>query len=196
MRVQWRVATALAAVAAAATISVGMVSYRATDARLLEEVDRSLIRALGALETTIVEARDEQAVEVFVVQTIGPTGRITRQLGQPADRTRPRRREGRAPGRSPELRHDRAAGERCPAPQLRRDRRRHPGRSITGGERPRPGGSAAADDLGRGAGDRRGGGRRVADRTHRHGAVEAPDAGGDGRRAVWPARRRGPHRRP
>ena len=86
MSLQWRVAAALAAVAALATISVGMISYRATSDRLMEEVDRSIRQAM----VTIV--RDPQialasrgVLELFVVQTVGPNGRITGSnlAGQP-----------------------------------------------------------------------------------------------------------------
>ncbi|CAN5823590.1 MAG: ATP-binding protein [Ilumatobacteraceae bacterium] len=75
MSLQWRVATALAAVAAAATISVGMISYRATDNRLLEEVDDSLAQVLGTILTTRQVLGDgENVLDVFIVQTIDRSG--------------------------------------------------------------------------------------------------------------------------
>ncbi len=78
MSLQWRVATALAAVAAAATISVGMISYRATDARLLEEVDRSLQQALGTIVATPAVLRaPESGLEVYVVQIVNAAGVVT-----------------------------------------------------------------------------------------------------------------------
>ena len=49
MRLQWKIVIALAAVAAATTITVGALSYRATSGRLMQEVDRSLDQALGTI---------------------------------------------------------------------------------------------------------------------------------------------------
>ena len=49
MSLRWRIALALAAIAAATTLSVGVVSYRATSTRLLEEVDASLDQAWSAI---------------------------------------------------------------------------------------------------------------------------------------------------
>ena len=106
MSLQWRVATALAVVAAAATISVGMVSYRATDARLLEEVDRSLQRALGTIVATPAVLRaPESGLEVFVVQIVNAAGVVTARINVPP---------GPGPGGSgrqegAQLRHDRGA---------------------------------------------------------------------------------------
>jgi two-component system sensor histidine kinase MprB len=81
---QWRVATALAAVAAAATISVGMISYRATDARLLEEVDRSLVQALGTIEATVANDVDvvREELQVFIIQTVNTAGVVTGSIGK------------------------------------------------------------------------------------------------------------------
>ena len=50
MGLQWKIALALATVAAAATISVGMLSYRATSNRLMEEVDRALDDAMDEVQ--------------------------------------------------------------------------------------------------------------------------------------------------
>ena len=49
MSLRWRIALALAAIAAVTTLSVGVVSYRATSTRLLEEVDASLDQAWRAI---------------------------------------------------------------------------------------------------------------------------------------------------
>ncbi|MGH9271257.1 MAG: HAMP domain-containing protein, partial [Ilumatobacteraceae bacterium] len=86
MSLQWRVATALAAVAAAATISVGMISYRATDARLLEEVDNSLVQALGTIQSTLDddEPRLPDELQVFVIQIVNRRGAVVESTKSPA----------------------------------------------------------------------------------------------------------------
>jgi len=84
MSLQWRVATALAVVAAAATISVGMISYRATGGRLLEEVDRSLLQALGTIEaTSALVARSDGVPAVYVIQIFGSSGEVRRTSVNP-----------------------------------------------------------------------------------------------------------------
>ncbi|MGI9052965.1 MAG: ATP-binding protein [Ilumatobacteraceae bacterium] len=85
MSLQWRVATALAVVAAAATISVGMISYRATDARLLEEIDRSLVQRLGIIAATdSIESGIPDELEIFVIQVIDSAGTILQTNADPA----------------------------------------------------------------------------------------------------------------
>jgi two-component system, OmpR family, sensor histidine kinase MprB len=49
MSLRWRIAIALAVLAAATTITVGIIGYVTTRQRLVEEVDRSLEQAMGAL---------------------------------------------------------------------------------------------------------------------------------------------------
>ena len=76
MSLRWRIALALAAVAAATTISVGIVSYRATSTRLLEEVDRSLDQAWRTIQADPLPALDQRGLlDVYMVQTVGPGGR-------------------------------------------------------------------------------------------------------------------------
>ena len=53
MSLRWKVALALASLAAVATLAIGTVSYRSTRDRLLAEVDQSLFE----LERAIVEGR-------------------------------------------------------------------------------------------------------------------------------------------
>jgi hypothetical protein len=43
MSLRWKVALAVAAVAALTTLAVGVASYRSTRARLYDEIDRSLV---------------------------------------------------------------------------------------------------------------------------------------------------------
>lgn len=49
MSIRWKIALAMAAIAALATISIGVASYSSTRDRLLAEVDRSLIEFDGAV---------------------------------------------------------------------------------------------------------------------------------------------------
>ena len=49
MSLRWRIAIAMAALAAATTITVGIIGYVTTRERLVEEVDRSLAQAEGSL---------------------------------------------------------------------------------------------------------------------------------------------------
>ena len=73
MSLRWRIALALAAIAAATTLSVGIVSYRATSTRLLEEVDDSLDQAWRTIEADASEALDERGLlDVYVVQARRP----------------------------------------------------------------------------------------------------------------------------
>ena len=84
MGLRWKVALALAVVAAAATIAVGVLSYRATSGRLMEEVDRSLDDAM-----TEVRPRPRAVLvspgllDVYVVQILDHGGRPSSFLGQP-----------------------------------------------------------------------------------------------------------------
>ncbi len=86
MSLRWRIALALAAVAAATTISVGIVSYRATSARLLEEVDRSLTQAWATIEADPLRALGPAGLlDVYKVQTVGPGARVTASNDEPVD---------------------------------------------------------------------------------------------------------------
>lgn len=78
MSLQWRVALALAAIAAAATFSVGWISYRATGDRLLEEVDRSLYQALVTTVATLRRGNPTRSVlDFYVIQTLDRSGQFT-----------------------------------------------------------------------------------------------------------------------
>ena len=71
MSLRWRIALALAAIAAATTMSVGIVSYRATSTRLLDEVDDSLDQAWRTIGEDPLRALDERGLlDVFVVQLL------------------------------------------------------------------------------------------------------------------------------
>ena len=77
MGLQWKIALALATVAAAATISVGVLSYRATSNRLSEEVDRSLAEAIVTIGAGYSNAaRNRGVLPVFTVQIFDRAGRI------------------------------------------------------------------------------------------------------------------------
>ena len=77
MSLRWRIAFALAAIAAGATISVGVASYRATGTRLLEEVDSSLQQAWVNIEERPRSAlQDQGLLSVYVVQVVSPSGDV------------------------------------------------------------------------------------------------------------------------
>lgn len=77
MSLRWRIALALAAIAAGATISVGVASYRATSTRLLEEVDSSLVQAWRKIEDDPRSAlNDPGLLSVYTVQLVGPDGDV------------------------------------------------------------------------------------------------------------------------
>ena len=56
MSLRWKIALALGALAATATIAVGIAGYRTTSDRLHGEVDRSLVARYDASPTEIVVA--------------------------------------------------------------------------------------------------------------------------------------------
>ena len=47
MGLRWKIALSLALVALIATFAVGLIGYRTTSARLVDEVDRSITQATG-----------------------------------------------------------------------------------------------------------------------------------------------------
>jgi two-component system sensor histidine kinase MprB len=76
MGLRWKIVIALAAVAAATTISVGVLSYRATSARLMQEVDRSLAEAFGDVRPRLGAVFvSPNILPVFVVQSLDHAGR-------------------------------------------------------------------------------------------------------------------------
>jgi two-component system, OmpR family, sensor histidine kinase MprB len=75
MGLRWKIVLALAAVAAATTISVGVLSYRATSTRLMQEVDRSLAEAFGTISADPMAAlRNHGLLEVYKIQTLNRAG--------------------------------------------------------------------------------------------------------------------------
>ena len=79
MSLRWRIALALAAIAAVTTLSVGVVSYRATSTRLLEEVDASLDQAWRAIRANPRAALAERGLlDVYEVQLVDDDGDVRR----------------------------------------------------------------------------------------------------------------------
>jgi two-component system, OmpR family, sensor histidine kinase MprB len=77
VRLQWKIVIALAAVAAATTISVGVLSYRAMSTRLMQEVDRSLDEAYGEVEPRLGSIFVSRGIlDAFVVQSLDRRGRV------------------------------------------------------------------------------------------------------------------------
>jgi two-component system sensor histidine kinase MprB len=77
MGLRWKIALALAVVAAATTITVGVLSYRATSGRLMEEVDRSLDEAVVTIGPGYgAAARDRGVLPVYMVQLLDRSGRV------------------------------------------------------------------------------------------------------------------------
>ena len=77
MGLRWRIVIALAAVAAATTITVGVLSYRATSVRLMQEVDHSLDEALLTIEPGYsAAARNQGVLPVFTVQLLDRSGQV------------------------------------------------------------------------------------------------------------------------
>jgi two-component system sensor histidine kinase MprB len=73
---RWRIALALAAIAAGTTISVGIASYRATSTRLLQEIDSSLYQAWAKIEVRPETLNDPGLLSVYVVQAVRPDGDV------------------------------------------------------------------------------------------------------------------------
>ena len=92
MSLRWRIALALAAIAAATTIAVGVASYRAISERLVEEVDDGLYQALTSLALDESALDEGGPLDVYFVQLVRRNGQ---RRGDP--RSRPSR--SRCPGR-------------------------------------------------------------------------------------------------
>lgn len=80
MGLRWKIALALATVALIATSAVGLISYRTTSQRLVNEVDRSITQASQQM---LDQARDDRVrvpnrglLEVYWVRLIGSDGSI------------------------------------------------------------------------------------------------------------------------
>jgi two-component system sensor histidine kinase MprB len=79
---RWRIALALAAIAAGTTMAVGVASYRATSTRLLQEVDSSLYQAWTKIEQNPRSSlRDPGLLAVYVVQAVEPDGDVVANQG-------------------------------------------------------------------------------------------------------------------
>jgi two-component system, OmpR family, sensor histidine kinase MprB len=101
VRLQWKIVLALAAVAAATTITVGVLSYRATSGRLMQEVDRSLdeavvtigpgysaaVRNRGMLPVFTVQLLDRSGQVVVSDDPISPGPRAEHVVGRPGEKT-------------------------------------------------------------------------------------------------------------
>ncbi len=86
MGLRWKIVIALAAVAAATTISLSVLSYRATSVRLMQEVDRSLVEAYGAIESNPRSALNNPGLlEVYTLQIVNRLGRVTSFMHEPLD---------------------------------------------------------------------------------------------------------------
>ena len=77
MSLRWRIALALAAIAAGTTIAVGVASYRATSTRLLEEVDSALLQAWVKIENSPRSAlSDPGLLSAYTVQAVNEDGTV------------------------------------------------------------------------------------------------------------------------
>jgi two-component system sensor histidine kinase MprB len=78
MGLRWKIALSLAAVALVATLTVGVISYRTTSARLLDEVDRSISQATGQMIGRAVDGRvtmpTRSLLEVYSVRVLDANG--------------------------------------------------------------------------------------------------------------------------
>lgn len=78
MGLRWKIALSLAVVALIATLTVGVISYRSTSARLLDEVDRSISQATGQMIGRAVGGRitmpTRGLLEVYSVRVLDAGG--------------------------------------------------------------------------------------------------------------------------
>jgi two-component system sensor histidine kinase MprB len=80
MGLRWKIALSLATVALIATSAVGLISYRTTSSRLLDEVDRSIVQASQQM---LDQARDDRIrvpsrglLEVYWVRVLAADGSV------------------------------------------------------------------------------------------------------------------------
>jgi len=80
MGLRWKIALALATVALIATSAVGLISYRTTSARLVDEVDRSIVQASQQMVDQALNSRirlpNRGLLEVYWVRVFGGDGSI------------------------------------------------------------------------------------------------------------------------
>ena len=78
MGLRWKIALSLALVAMIATFTVGLIGYRTTSARLLDEVDRSITQATGQMIGRAVDGRitmpTRSLLEVYAVRVLDASG--------------------------------------------------------------------------------------------------------------------------
>ena len=78
MGLRWKIALSLALVAMIATFTVGVIGYRTTSARLVDEVDRSISQATGQMIVRAVDGRitmpTRSLLEVYSVRVLDSRG--------------------------------------------------------------------------------------------------------------------------
>ncbi len=78
MGLRWKIALSLALVAMIATFTVGLIGYRTTSARLVDEVDRSITQATGQMIGRAVDGRitmpTRSLLEVYSVRVLDADG--------------------------------------------------------------------------------------------------------------------------
>ena len=78
MGLRWKIALSLALVAMIATFTVGLIGYRTTSARLVDEVDRSISQATGQMIGRAVDGRitmpTRSLLEVYSVRVLDARG--------------------------------------------------------------------------------------------------------------------------
>ena len=79
MGLRWKIALSLALVALIATFAVGLIGYRSTSARLVDEVDRSISQATGQMIGRAVDGRitmpTRSLLEVYSVRVLDAGGK-------------------------------------------------------------------------------------------------------------------------
>ena len=80
MGLRWKIALSLATVALIATSAVGLISYRTTSARLLDEVDRSIVQAtqqmLDQSRNDRIRVPSSGLLEVYWVRVLAADGSV------------------------------------------------------------------------------------------------------------------------
>ena len=80
MGLRWKIALALATISFVATAAVGVIGYRSTSARLLEEIDRSMQTATAQLVGQTfggrVEVPNRALLDVYSVRVLDRSGDI------------------------------------------------------------------------------------------------------------------------
>lgn len=78
MGLRWKIALSLALIAMIATFTVGLIGYRTTSARLVDEVDRSITQATGQMIGRVVDGRitmpTRSLLEVYSVRVLDADG--------------------------------------------------------------------------------------------------------------------------